>query len=310
MTGKACTATAPRTKPLELSVLPEAGEAPFVNSLSAAKKSIRLMVYMLGQDGVFQTLKGRAAAGVDVRVILDGNNQRAFNQPAFDALVAAGVKVKWADPKFPFMHAKAFVVDDGTAMISTGNFPKGLLLDERNYVVRDIDRADVRALAALFDADWEGVDPNLSCTRLLVSPVNSKQRILDVITGAKNSLLVETLELADPDVLAAIQDRKSAGLDVRVVLADPAWNKTNQNAAAAGKLANVHIPVRWIPKSTMLIHVKSIIADGARAYLGSENLTSTSLEKNREVGLVVTDHPAVSTMTATFESDFGAARAF
>src|SRR5437868_3962529 len=92
--ASACTPTARRTREIELAVLPEAGEAPFVDSLHGATKSIRLMVYMLGQDGVFDELVARAHAGVDVRVILDGGAQRAFNQRAFDALGAAGVKVK------------------------------------------------------------------------------------------------------------------------------------------------------------------------------------------------------------------------
>jgi phosphatidylserine/phosphatidylglycerophosphate/cardiolipin synthase-like enzyme len=52
------------------------------------------------------------------------------------------------------------------------------------------------------------------------------------------------------------------------------------------------------------------MVDGVRAYLGSENLTTTSLEKNREVGLVVTDVADVATMTRTFEGDFASARAF
>jgi hypothetical protein len=129
-----CTASSPRSIPIQLSVWPEAGEAALTDVLAKANRSIRLMVYMLGQDAVFETLKAKAQAGKDVRVILDGGKQRHFNTPAFDALTAAGVKVKWSDPKFAFMHAKSFVVDDAVAIISTGNFPKNLIGDERNYV--------------------------------------------------------------------------------------------------------------------------------------------------------------------------------
>src|SRR5262249_402247 len=149
-----------------VSVLPQAGEAPFVNSLKAATKSIRLMVYMLGQDGVFNALKDRAAEGVDVRVILDGGAKRTYNQPAFHALTKAGVKVHWSDSKFSYMHAKAFVVDDREAIISTGNFPADLIADERNYVARDDDPDDVASLAKVFDADWMRATPDLTCTRL------------------------------------------------------------------------------------------------------------------------------------------------
>jgi phosphatidylserine/phosphatidylglycerophosphate/cardiolipin synthase-like enzyme len=220
------------------------------------------------------------------------------------------VKVKWSDPKFSFMHAKSFVVDDREAVISTGNFPASLVAHERNYVARDDDRADVRVLARIFDADWAGTDPSLTCTRLLVSPVNSKPRLLELLAGARTSIAIETLELADDDLMNAIVERKRAGLDVRVVLADPAWNKTNHNAAAAKALATASIPVRYIPKSRMLVHVKSILVDGGRAYLGSENFTTTSLTKNREIGLVVTDETSTRTIGTTFEADFASATAF
>jgi len=39
-----------------------------------------------------------------------------------------------------------------------------------------------------------------------VSPVNSRQRILDVINGATDELLVESLQFADADVRAAVVD--------------------------------------------------------------------------------------------------------
>jgi phosphatidylserine/phosphatidylglycerophosphate/cardiolipin synthase-like enzyme len=259
---------------------------------------------------VYATLVAKAKAKVSVRVILDGNAQRTFNQPAFDGLSKAGVEVKWSSPQFSFMHAKSFVVDDREAVISTGNYPAKLVAHERNYVAVDDDKADVKTVMNVFDADFAGDDPILTCTRLLVSPVNSKERLVDLIGSAKTSLHIESLELDDADVIAAILDRKAAGLDVRVVLADPAWRNKSTNGSTAKKLLAKGIPTRYIPLARMLVHVKSILVDGARAYMGSENLTTTSLEKNREIGLVVTDKEPLATMGATFEEDFDSATAF
>jgi phosphatidylserine/phosphatidylglycerophosphate/cardiolipin synthase-like enzyme len=94
-----------------------------------------------------------------------------------------------------------------------------------------------------------------------------------------------------------------------VVLADPTWDGSGNNALTAHTLDAQQIPTRTIPKAKMLVHVKSILVDGQRAYMGSENLTSGSLEKNREVGLVVSDAPVLTTMTSTFEADFASASA-
>jgi phosphatidylserine/phosphatidylglycerophosphate/cardiolipin synthase-like enzyme len=120
-------------------------------------------------------------------------------------------------------------------------------------------------------------------------------------------LLIESLELSDGDVIAAIVAQKNNGRDVRVLLADPTWDGSGNNAVTARTLDAAGIATRTIPKERMLVHVKSILVDGRRAYMGSENLTTGSLTKNREVGLVVTDAPALATMTSTFEADFASA---
>ena len=53
--------------------------------------------------------------------------------------------------------------------------------------------------------------------------------------------------------------------------------------------------------------VKAIVVDGTRAYFGSENLSSTSLSKNREVGLIATEPDVLKLMAETFEKDWAAA---
>jgi phosphatidylserine/phosphatidylglycerophosphate/cardiolipin synthase-like enzyme len=53
-----------------------------------------------------------------------------------------------------------------------------------------------------------------------------------------------------------------------------------------------------------------MVADQARAYVGSENLSYTSLTKNREVGVVTLEAPVVQAVADTFESDWAAAMPF
>ena len=49
---------------------------------------------------------------------------------------------------------------------------------------------------------------------------------------------------------------------------------------------------------------KAIIVDGASAFVGSQNLTQTSLDKNRELGIVLTDRPNLDRLGAVFRSDW------
>ena len=133
------------------------------------------MIYEMGYGGILDTLKAKATAGVPVRVLLDQSREVASNQKYYDQLAAAGAQVKWSDPKFTYQHAKFFVVDRAVAVISTGNYSKDYSIDlERNFVATDRDPADVGDLVALFAADWGGIDPAMSCTRMVISPINSR----------------------------------------------------------------------------------------------------------------------------------------
>jgi phosphatidylserine/phosphatidylglycerophosphate/cardiolipin synthase-like enzyme len=301
----ACDVSVPRTTPLEVSVLPDAASTPFVNVLSKANKSIRVMVYLMGYGPILDTLLAKAQAGVDVKIILD-LSEKSVNQKYMDQLTAAGAKVIWSDPGFTYMHAKTLVVDDVDAVISTGNYSASQMAKERNYAVHDSDPADVDVLVKLFDADFAQQSPDLTCTRLVVSPVNARDRIVDLVKSAKTEIVVESMQLADKDVRTALAERKAAGVAVRVILADPSWVDTNTDAASF--LATNGIEARYMKSPN--VHVKAIVVDGTSAYAGSENLSYTSLSKNREVGVILGEAANVATMKATFEADWTTATAF
>jgi cardiolipin synthase len=299
-----CNATDPRTEPVVVVATPEAGEAPYVDVLATATASIDVSIYLMGSGGILDQLEAKARAGVTVRVILD-EYKRSTNQPYYDRLAAAGAQVMWSDPAFDYFHAKYFIVDGEVAVMSTGNYSTYWSIDrERNFVATDRDPADLADLVALFAADWDGVAPDLPCTRMVVSPINARDRILDVIRGAQSTLDIESMQFADSEVRAAVRDRVLAGVAVRVLLADPSW--IDANAGAGTYLQDLGVPVRWMPH----MHTKAIVADGAVAYVGSENLSYTSLENNREVGVVVVEPSSIAPMTTTFEADWAVSTPF
>ena len=284
----ACRATDPRTVPVEVFATPEAGEAPYLEALDAATDSIRVQVYLMGYGGILDRLKEKAAAGLDVRVILD-QSKRSTNEKYATQLTTAGAQVIWSNTAFTFTHSKYFVVDDRVAVMSTGNYSKQYSIElERNFVAVDRDPADVADLVTLFDADWNRAAPAIDCTRMIVSPINARQRILELIASAETTLTIESMQFADTDVREAVDARIAAGVDVRVLLADANW--IDANATAATFLKDRGVTVKWIPH----LHTKAIVADGVRAYVGSENLSWTSLTKNREVGVIVVEAGSVA----------------
>jgi len=139
---------------------------------------------------------------------------------------------------------------------------------------------------------------DLSCTRLIVSPINARIRILDLIARAQTTLEVEAFYVSDPEVRDAIGAAKTRGAAVRVILAP-----TSDNADEIAYFTGLGIPVR--SPVGFFNHGKLIISDGVE-LVGSENFSQTSLTRNREVGALVLEPAPAQVIRQQFEADWAA----
>jgi phosphatidylserine/phosphatidylglycerophosphate/cardiolipin synthase-like enzyme len=157
----------------------------------------------------------------------------------------------------------------------------------------------VQAAAAIFAADWtRGEEPDPG--PLVVSPTNAREQLLALVHGARVSLDVYAEVLRDPQMLEALAAAVERGVRVRIIV-----SPSTDFAAEMEKLAAAGVEIRLA--SSLYIHAKLIVADGERAFIGSQNLSATSLDQNRELGIVVDDPVNLSRLTRTFAIDFRAA---
>lgn len=306
----------------ELSVLvfPDAGPQAILQAIHGAKKSIQLETYMMtNHDASAQIVKAlveRARAGVDVRVILEASPYippqmgqplpENPNKATTAELLAGGVKVKRSSPKFRFTHEKAMVIDGTTGYIMTMNFTNSGLTTNREYVVVDRDASDVGELRNIFHADWEELTYVPKDPDLVISPNNSRKKLLKLIDSAKQSVMIQIEFLSDPEVAQHLGARAKKGVDVKVLGAyyepDPVTGR--DSCGDTVKLLNGVGVTNVRFSKNLKMHAKMIIADGARAYVGSENLTSNSLDNNREVGIILQDKALVATLAGNAAKDW------
>jgi len=296
--GVGCAAADPRTPATSSFVGPDGLEARLAGFIDAAQSSLDLQMYLFTIDALADAVIAAKNRGVAVRVLLDPEHDG--NVDVRDRLTAAGVTVRNAPARFEFAHAKYLITDGTRAVIESANFNYGATSTERNYGAVDDDPDDIADLQAVFDADWNGdADPDLACTRLIVSPINARARLLALIASADQTLDLEVIYLSDSTIRTAVIQAKQRGAAVRVLLADPSGFPENIDTATT--LDNQGIPVRYA--TTFDLHAKLIIADGV-AFVGSENLSPTSLASNREVGLLVTEPTPVATIQAQLDADW------
>jgi phosphatidylserine/phosphatidylglycerophosphate/cardiolipin synthase-like enzyme len=293
-----CEATSPRTTPIDTVFTGPTGlETRMIQHIASATSSLDVHMYLFTTDTIADALIAAHGRGVAVRVILDDH---PGNPDVKARLVAAGIETRDAPSGYPYAHAKYMIIDHATSVILSGNFNYTSMAFERNYGTVDRDAGDIADLQAVFDADWTGAaQPDLSCSRLVVSPINARGRIVQMINQATTTLDVEIMYLSETNVRASILQANTRGVAVRVLLANPADYEDNVSTIAT--LRNAGIAVKTA--TTFDVHAKLIIADG-KAFVGSQNMSSSALSLNREVGVVVFEPGPAQTAIDQFAADW------
>jgi phosphatidylserine/phosphatidylglycerophosphate/cardiolipin synthase-like enzyme len=280
-------------------VEPDDGRAPILDEIAAARREITLHIYLVSDDATIDALAAAAQRGVRVRVLLEEHPYGGGGgQPeTFARLAAAGIDTRWANPAFRFNHVKTFTIDGATAIIMNQNLTRSAFEQNRELGIVTTRPADVAAALALFETDWaRGPEPDAG--PLVVSPTNSRKSLLGLINGAETSLDIYAEVIRDPEFVAALADAAERGVIVRIVMSpgDERQLTTLRELVAAG------VGVRLV--TDLYIHAKLFLADNVRAFIGSQNMTATSLDQNREIGLVVDDPAGIARIGRAFDADW------
>ena len=290
-------------------VEPDAGEAPVLHAIEGANISLEVEIYLLTDRTVTNALEDAAARGVDVRVLLEPHPfgfGTVSAQKIIEALNAAGVHAQASDPAYYYTHAKFLIVDGATLFVLTANLSRSGLGGSsaganREYGVITTNAQDVAEARAIFAADWSHAPtPALTDPRLVVSPVNARSTLTALIASAHKSLAIEDEEMYDAASEDALIAAARRGVDVEVVLPPPSGSSSYDTNVSQLLSGGVH--VRYL--SAPYVHAKLLIADGVIAFTGSENFSATSLDQNRELGIIVSDPRALATLDTTFAQDW------
>ena len=284
---------------------PQAGVSELYRLINGAKSSVDLTMYELKDQTAESDLAADAKRGVDVRVILDSHLEKSSNTATYDYLSAHRVHVTWA-PSGTTYHQKTLTVDGKTSVVMTLNMVSEDYAGTRDFAVIDTSRADVSAVVATFNADFahkkitppDGAD-------LVWSPTNSQAAILAVINSAKHTLAVENEEMGDTVITKALEADAKRGVDVKITMtANSEWNSAFRALVKAG----AHVRTYKDSSSVLYIHAKAVVADaglaGEQMFVGSENFSTASLRRNRELGIRTTNKPVISAVAAVLAADY------
>src|SRR5712671_1102865 len=274
---------------MKLIVQPDAGIAPIVSAIRQARKSIDILIFRLDRFEIAHALAAAVARGVRVRALTAHTNRGGTKslRKLEMSLLEAGVTVSRTADDLVRYHGKMMILDNKFLHVYGFNFTGLDIAKSRSFGIISKNEKLVIEASKLFAADFDRQPYIPGNARFVVSPENARERLGRFISGARKQLLIYDPQVSDDAMLRLITERIKAGVDVRIL----------GNVEAKWNVKSERYPGRRL-------HIRAIIRDGKRAFLGSQSLRRLELEKRREVGVIITDQSVVKKMLEIFEKDW------
>jgi phosphatidylserine/phosphatidylglycerophosphate/cardiolipin synthase-like enzyme len=103
--------------------------------------------------------------------------------------------------------------------------------------------------------------------------------------------------------MTAVKAAIDRGVEVRIVMTQ-AYGE-DLLTEPVGELARYGAELHTL--ASPYIHAKLLLVDGSSAFVGSQNYTSTSMDQNREVGIVIHGASNIERIQRVFDKDFSMA---
>lgn len=126
--------------------------------------------------------------------------------------------------------------------------------------------------------------------------INCRSVIEHLLSSAQKSIVIQTQYISDQGVLDILKKKASAEtFDIKLLLAD-----TYENKKVLSYFGKQRAKILKKPYN----HTKMILVDDTTLLLGSMNLSSNSLDNNREIGAIIKDRIVIDKFLKYFYMDW------
>jgi cardiolipin synthase len=273
---------------VQLIIQPEAGIAPVVRAIRKAKTTLSICIFRIDRGEIEQALAAAVQRGVAVSALIAHTNRGGDNalRKLELRLLEIGATVSRTADDLVRYHAK-YMIADNVLHVFGFNFTKLDIDKSRSFAIATKDRKAVAEALKLFTADNNRQPYSPGRSHLIVSPETSRSSLAAFIKGARKQLCIYDLKVTDPAMVKLLNDRAAAGVQIRII----GGVKGTSEAILVCK-----------PKKR--IHIRAIIRDGRRAFVGSQSLRKEELSARREVGLLVNNPTVARRILQVFEADW------
>lgn len=269
-------------------------------SFSATKQNLDVRTYEFTQKDFKTIMKNLAESGVNIRIIVEDKKFKQFQ----NTLKVVSQEFSWykniqlkSDKQMgtEYVHAKVNLIDSGF-IIQTANLTKSSFASNREHFFQSFDPQVRESLHTLFEKDWNGerismkdIHPNL-----VVCNINCRGVIEQLLSSAQTSIIIQTQYITDDNIRKILKSKKNL-TEFKLLVADTTDN--NDLISFFGDTYARKFKQQYN-------HTKMILIDNKIVLLGSMNLSATSLDKNREIWILLLDTAIINTFTTQFYQDW------
>ncbi len=287
-------------------IMPNAGVKPVIRFINYAKRDLDVNVYYLSDKPILNAIRYAVKRGVDVKIMIAGKPYRMAIRKEEQEIKKTGAHFeinRMFDKKYVFDHAK-YIVDNHEALIGTANFDWSAFHKNREYEYTTYKQNIINSLKRIFNSDYNSVKFTGYINHNLVVSPGSTQRILSII-NQPGQIDIETEEMGyDKPIIYALA-RKGEADRIRIIVPS---SVSNYDKTIIIFLEKYGVKFKFMPIRIVYMHAKMIVGN-KKAFIGSENFTYTSLNKNREVGIILhNNHNNLNKLKNRFNKDWDMAR--
>ncbi len=271
--------------------------------IDLAEQRVYLEVYMFTEKRIRAAIKKANERWLDVKVLLEKNPYMAptMNRAAFEELEKAWVDVAWSNPKnYSLNHSKFMVVDD-KVVISTWNYSYSTFAYNRDFFLVIEDKLFLEDILSIFLNDFAWNKVSFYNHNLVLSPDYSRKKLEALISNAKESLVIYFPYTTDERLEDLLFQKVKEWIDVSMIVSSEVLDDEEEKKLFEKFWGN-GIKIKAIKKPK--IHSKSILTDSKYLYIWSINFSSYSIDKNREIWLIIKNEDVIEEFLNVFWGDF------
>jgi phosphatidylserine/phosphatidylglycerophosphate/cardiolipin synthase-like enzyme len=291
-----------------LIVLPDDTSKPILDAINGAKHALNIRMFLFTDPTLLNAVLAAKKRGVKVRVMLNPARRsgESENEPARHTLEHAGVEVRDSSPKFALTHQKSMNIDHEIGFVESLNWEPRALTETRDYAMTTTHKIEVEEMVRCFDADWaqKSFKPNPD-SKLIWCPDNGRERLAEFIDSAKATLWLQNERYQDTVIIERLVQAARRGVRVHIMARPPHTLKEGKLIEGVGGLRIMHDVGAQVHRLKHLkLHGKMLLADEARAIVGSINLTPGSFDARRELAIETDAHHVIKRLVETSRHDW------